>query len=120
MIRAYRKDLLPKEELNNYMFDNITNTDLISRNDVYGNNAEITYAEMIKKGEVITIEGDLTNILHNKEKKENATVKIERKSNLDSSKDFTVINSRIRNHGQSTLSYPITSMKFWLNKSNKF
>jgi hypothetical protein len=23
----------------------------------------------------------------------------------------------IRKHGQSTLTYPITSMKFWLNKS---
>ena len=39
---------------------------------------------------------------------------------MDSARNFTVENCRIRNHGQSTLSYPITSMKIWLNKSNKF
>lgn len=120
MIRAYRFDISPKQELDNYMFDNVDDINLISRNDVYGQSATITYGGLLGKQDIITIEGDLTNILRNASAKENATVNIERISNTDSSKNFSVQNCRIRNHGQSTLSYPITSMKIWLNKSNKF
>lgn len=119
-IRAYRQDISPKQALDNYMFDNISNSSLISRNDVYGNSSSITYAGMQGKQDLIVIEGDLDNILNNAQAKENATVNISRESNTDPSKNFTVTNCRIRNHGQSTLSYPITSMKIWLNKSNKF
>ena len=119
-IRAYRQDLSPKQALDNYMFDNISNVDLISRNDVYGDSSEITYSGMSGKQDLIIIEGDLTNILSNKSAKLNATVNIRRESNTDSEKNFTVENCRLRNHGQSTLSYPITSMKMWFNKSNKF
>lgn len=119
-IRAYRQDLSPKQALDNYLFDNATNTDLISRNDVYGDSSEITYAGMSGKQDIIVIEGDLTNILQNKSSKLNATVNIRRESNSDPDKNFTIENCRIRNHGQSTLSYPITSMKIWFNKSNKF
>lgn len=120
MIRAYRFDISPKQELDNYMFDNADDINLISRNDVYGQSATITYDGLLGKQDIITIEGDLTNILRNAAAKENATVNIQRISNTDSSKNFTAQNCRIRNHGQSTLSYPITSMKIWLNKSNKF
>ena len=119
-IRAYRQDISPKQALDNYMFDNISDSSLISRNDVYGNSSSITYAGMQGKQDLIVIEGDLDNILNNAQAKENATVNISRESNIDPSKNFTVTNCRIRNHGQSTLSYPITSMKIWLNKSNKF
>lgn len=119
-IRAYRTDISPKQELDNYMFDNISDASLISRNDVYGNSSIITYSGMQGKQDIIIIEGDLSNILNNAQAKENATVNITRESNTDPSKNFTVTNCRIRNHGQSTLSYPITSMKIWLNKSNLF
>lgn len=119
-IRAYRQNISPKQALDNYIFDNISDSALVSRNDVYGNSSTITYAGVQGKQDIIIIEGDLTNILKNKDSKENATVKITRESNLDGSKNFTVTNCRIRNHGQSTLSYPITSMKIWLNKSNVF
>lgn len=119
-IRAYRQDISPKQALDNYIFDNISDASLVSRNDVYGNSSSITYAGMQGKQDIIIIEGDLTNILKNRQSKENATVNITRESNTDGSKNFTVSNCRIRNHGQSTLSYPITSMKIWLNKSNKF
>ena len=119
-IRAYRQDISPKQALDNYMFDNISDSSLISRNDVYGNSSSITYAGMQGKQDLIVIEGDLDDILNNAQAKENATVNISRESNVDPSKNFTVKNCRIRNHGQSTLSYPITSMKIWLNKSNKF
>jgi len=102
------------------MFDNATDVNLISRNDVYGNSSEVTYAGMQGKQDIVIIEGDLTNILSNKEIKENATVNIRRESNVDSIRNFTIENSRARNHGQSTLSYPRTSIKIWFNKSNKF
>jgi hypothetical protein len=44
-------------------------------------------------------------------------VTIERFCPSDSTKNFKINNVQIRKHGQSTLNYPITSMKFWLNKS---
>ena len=120
MIRAYRYDIPAKSELDNYMFDNVDDIDLISRNDIYGQSSSITYDGVLGKQDVITIEGDLSEILRNAAAKNNATVNIQRISNTDSSKNFSVQNCRIRNHGQSTLSYPITSMKLWFNKSNKF
>ena len=119
-IRAYRQDISPKQALDNYMFDNIGDSALISRNDIYGTSSSITYAGMQGKQDLIVIEGNLYDILHNAQSKENATVNITRESNTDPSKNFTITNCRIRNHGQSTLSYPITSMKLWFNKSNKF
>lgn len=119
-IRAYRFNITPKQELDNYMFDNVDDINLISRNDIYGQNSSITYDGLLGKQDIITIEGDLSNILRNASAKENATVNIERISNTDASKNFTIQNCRIRNHGQSTLSYPITSMKIWFNQSNKY
>lgn len=122
-IRAYRTDIQVKQALANYMFDNLDNAELLSRNDVYGNQNTIQYDELLDKQDIILITSSdkdssgLTNILNNASSKQNATVNIERHS-IDSSKDFTITNCRIRNHGQSTLSYPITSMKIWTNKSN--
>lgn len=119
-IRCYRTDITPKQALENYMFDNISNSSLISRNDIYGNSSTITYQGMQGKQDIIIIEGNLYNILNNAQSKENATVNITRESNTDASKNFQITGCRIRNHGQSTLSYPITSMKMWFNKSNSF
>ena len=122
-IRAYRSDIEVKQALANYMYDNLDNADLLSRNDLYGNQNTIQYDELLDKQDIILITTSdkdatgLTNILNNASTKQNATVNIERIS-LDSSKNFTIENCRIRNHGQSTLSYPITSMKIWTNKSN--
>ena len=36
---------------------------------------------------------------------------------FDSTKNFKLVGAQIRKHGQSTLNYPITSMKIWTNKS---
>ena len=120
MIRAYRQKLTPKQCLDNYMFDNPSNIELLSRNDVYGILGNITKDKMSEKQDIITIEGNLDDLLNNGERKENSTVTIERISATDSSSNFRIVDCRIRNHGQSTLSYPITSMKVWFNKSNKF
>ena len=122
-LRAYRSDVQVKQMLANYMFDNFDNADLLSRNDLYGNQNTIQYNELLDKQDIILITtsdkdvSGLTNILNNNSTKQNATVNIERHS-IDSSKNFTITDCRIRNHGQSTLSYPITSMKIWTNKSN--
>jgi hypothetical protein len=72
------------------MFDNVDDINLISRNDIYGQNSSITYDGLLGKQDIITIEGDLSNILRNASAKENATVNIERISNTDASKNFTV------------------------------
>lgn len=120
MIRAYRYALTTKQALSNYMFDNANDVNLLSRNDIYGNSSVINYDEVKKKQDIITIEGDLYNLLHNASAKMNSTVNMERFSSSDPSKNFKINNCRIRNHGQSTLSYPITSMKIWFNKSNLF
>jgi len=42
MIRAYRFNLSPREALANYMFDNISNAELVSRNDVYQGGDTVT------------------------------------------------------------------------------
>lgn len=122
-IRAYRTDIEVKQALSNYMFDNLSNPQLLSRNDVYRSTNTVQYDEIKEKHDTILISTNakdpigLTNILHNQSSKQEGTVDIERFSQ-DSSKNFKITGCRIRNHGQSTLSYPITSMKFWLNKSN--
>lgn len=46
MIRAYRQDLSPRQALDNYMFDNASDVNLLSRNDVYGTSSEVTYTGM--------------------------------------------------------------------------
>ena len=63
-----------------------------------------------------TITKDVSDGDTNKKDTE-TTVNIIRTSVSDSSKDFTVYNGKIRKHGQSTLNYPITSLKIWFNKS---
>lgn len=122
-IRAYRNAIQVKQALSNYMFDNLDDADLLSRNDLYGNQSTIQYDQLLDKQDIILITASdrdsngLTKILNNASTKQNATVNIERHS-TDPSKNFTITDCRIRNHGQSTLSYPITSMKMWFNKSN--
>jgi len=45
------------------------------------------------------------------------TVDFSRECITDSTKSFSVKNGKIRKHGQSTLNYPITSLKLWTNKA---
>jgi len=49
MIRAYRFDITPKQALDNFMFDNVDDINLISRNDIYGQSSEITYTGLLGK-----------------------------------------------------------------------
>ena len=67
------------------------------------------------------IEGDLTALLTQSSGKDESetTVNFKRECITDPSKTFDVVNGMIRKHGQSTLNYPITSMKIWTNKAKE-
>jgi hypothetical protein len=71
------------------------------------------------KLDTILISGNLTNILSGTTDKDQSVtnVTLERICPYDTTKNFKINNIQIRKHGQSTLNYPITSMKFWLNKT---
>ena len=93
----------------------------------------ISYDLCKNKLDTILITGNLSELLRQGPNKTDADVMIERTCPYDQSKDFIigdliddpdrpnekkVVNGvRIRKHGQSTLNYPITSLKFWLNKA---
>jgi len=70
-IRAYRTDIEVKQALSNYMFDNLNNPQLLSRNDVYRNTNTVQYDEIKEKHDTILISTNakdpigLTNILRN-------------------------------------------------------
>ena len=117
-IRAYDKAIGYNQELNNYIYDSNDKSILLSRNDILVDGV-INYERCKNKIDTILIEGDLSRILNQDSNKENSesTVDIERICVSDPTKSFKVKNGMIRKHGQSTLNYPITSYKIWLNKS---
>ena len=117
-IRAYNKALTPQEALNNYIYDCDNKAEVINRNDIYISGV-IDYTKVKNKIDTILITGDLTNILRQGAGKDDSesTVNFKRECITDPTKNFTVTNGMIRKHGQSTLNYPITSMKIWTNKS---
>ena len=119
MIRAYDIALTYTDAYNNFVYDSEDKGAIVSRNSIV-NSGQIVYDECVKKIDTVLIEGDMTKLLDmnitDKEKTE-TTVNITRFCIDDSTKSFTCANGMIRKHGQSTLNYPITSMKFWLNKA---
>ena len=86
---------------------------------IKNSSGEISYDLCKNKLDTILISGDLTNILSGQTDKDGSTtdVTIERICPYDTTKNFKINNAQIRKHGQSTLNYPITSMKIWFNKS---
>lgn len=119
-IRAYDKALTPEEELNNYIFDSDDKSEIISRNDIFTSGV-IDYTKVKNKIDTFVIEGDLTALLTQSSGKDESetTVNFKRECITDPSKTFDVVNGMIRKHGQSTLNYPITSMKIWTNKAKE-
>lgn len=105
------------DEYNTYVYDSLDKATILANNNVEKNGL-IDYDACCAKLDTFLIEGDLDDLLSGStDKDQSATnAKITRTCPYDSTKNFTVIDSMIRKHGQSTLSYPITSMKFWLNK----
>lgn len=119
MIRAYDIALTYSDAYNNFVYDSQNKGEIVSRNNII-NSGEIIYDECVKKIDTVLIEGDMTKLLDMNEtdkRKTETTVNIARFCVKDSTKSFTCVNGMIRKHGQSTLNYPITSLKFWLNKA---
>lgn len=132
-IRIYNKALTYQQELNNYIFDSLDKTTLISRNQLF-KNEQLDYDLVSNKIDTILIEGlagtseqgqaygglsKIFSVSGNDDEKKGSqtTVNIRRTCIADDTKQFYVTKAMIRKHGQSTINYPITSLKFWFNKS---
>jgi hypothetical protein len=102
------------------LYDSDDKAAIFSRNDILGSGSAIDYLECKNRIDTILISGDLSNILNQNATKDDSLseVTIERTCPYDTTKNFKINNARIRKHGQSTLNYPISSMKIWFNKSN--
>lgn len=124
-IRIYNKPLTYQQELNNYIFDSLDKASIISRNQIF-KNGQLDFDLVKNKIDTILIEGlagdtykGLNLILDAGTSKEDSesTVNIRRTCISDNTKSFYIQKAMIRKHGQSTINYPITALKFWLNKS---
>ena len=131
-LRVYDKSITYSDAYNNFVYDSTNKVDIVNRNKIL-NQGVISYDLCKNKLDTILITGNLSELLRQGPNKTDANVMIERTCPYDQSKDFIlgdliddperpnekkVVNgARIRKHGQSTLNYPITSMKFWTNKS---
>ena len=117
-IRCYNKALTYNEELNNYIYDSDQKAKIINRNNIFVSGA-IDYTEVKNKIDTVVITGNLNSLLTQASSKDDSetTVNFKRECITDATKTFEVTNGMIRKHGQSTLNYPITSMKVWTNKA---
>ena len=119
-LRVYKYALSYNNLYNNFIYDNDNKVQLINKNNVLNNSTlKIDYAACCKRLDTILITGNLTstNFFNDGNKDHVLDVNIERYCPYDQTRNFTVEGCQIRKHGQSTLNYPITSLKFWLNKS---
>ena len=119
-MRIYNYALTYTQAYNNFLYDSDDKAAIFSRNDILGSGNTIDYLECKNRIDTILISGDLSNILNQNATKDDSLseVTIERTCPYDTTKNFKINNARIRKHGQSTLNYPISSMKIWFNKSN--
>ena len=119
MLRCYPIAIGYHEAYDNYVYDADDKSTILSRNDIIDAGGSIVYDYCRNKIDTVLIQGNLSKILDKDSNKGDSetTVTISYHNILDSSKDFTIINGMIRKHGQSTLNYPISSMKIWTNKS---
>lgn len=120
-LRIYNYSITYTQAYNNYLYDSDDKAKIANDNAILDGGGNISFDLCKNKLDTILISGNLSNILSGQtDKDDSATnVTIERFCPSDASKNFKINNVQIRKHGQSTLHYPITSMKFWLNKSKK-
>ena len=118
-IRVYNYSITYTDAYNNFVYDSDDKATIADHNNILDAGGNISFDLCKNKIDTILISGDLTNILSGQSDKDDSEtdVTIERFCPSDSSKNFKINNVKIRKHGQSTLHYPITSMKFWTNKS---
>lgn len=120
-IRVYNYSLSYMQAYNNYLYDSDNKAQIADNNAILDASGNISFDLCKNKLDTILISGNLSNILSGQTDKDGSAtnVTIERFCPSDSTKNFKINNVQIRKHGQSTLNYPITSMKFWLNKSKE-
>lgn len=118
-IRVYNYAIGYTDAYNNFLFDSENKSTIASNNNILDAGGNISFDLCKNKIDTILISGNLSKILSGQTDKDGSTtdVTIERFCPFDASKNFKINNVQIRKHGQSTLNYPITSMKFWLNKA---
>lgn len=118
-LRIYPYSIRYVDAYNNFVYDSENKAEIADRNNILDSTDEISFDLCKNRLDTILISGNLTNILNGQSDKDESTtdVTIERFCPSDSTKNFTLTGAQIRKHGQSTLHYPITSMKFWTNKS---
>lgn len=118
-IRHYKMPLTYSQAYDDYVFDAIDKSAIVSKNNVLNTDGKIDSELCANKLDVVIIEGDLSKLLDANTSKEdsNTTATITRRCNYDITKNFTITNGKIRKHGQSTLNYPIPSFKIWSNSS---
>lgn len=117
-MRIYDRAISCEQELDNYIYDAEEKSTIISRNEIKKDD-KIDFDLTSSKIDTILIEGNLDPILTKFNGKSECTANITRRCITDPTKNFTVQNARVRKHGQSTLNYPVVSLKIWLNKSNE-
>lgn len=117
MVRIYNYALTYEQAYNNFVFDSSDRAEIISRNKILDASGNIVYDELAKNIDTILIEGDMTNLLVQGPTKDNVTCDITRFCVADKTKSFVCHNGMARKHGQSTLEYPVVSLKIWFNKS---
>ena len=117
-LRVYNRALSYTDAYNNYVYDSDSKDSIIAKNNVIVNNA-IDYDLCVNTIDTFLISGDLSKILNPAYDKDqsNSDARIQRFCPSDSTKNFVIDLGQIRKHGQSTLNYPITSMKFWTGKN---
>lgn len=118
-MRVYPYSIRYVDAYNNFLYDSENKAEIADSNNILDSTGEISFDLCKNKLDTILISGNLSRILSGQsDKDESATdVTIERFCPSDSTKNFKLVGAQIRKHGQSTLHYPITSMKFWMNKS---
>lgn len=118
-IRIYNYSISYTDAYNNFLYDSPDKASIADRNAILDGSGAISFDLCKNKIDTILISGNLSNILSGQSDKDTSAtnVTLERFCPSDSTKNFKINNVKIRKHGQSTLNYPITSMKFWLNKS---
>lgn len=116
-IRIYNRAISYTDAYNNWVFDSESKATIIANNNVVVNNI-LNYDLCVNKLPTVLIKGDLSKILNQNTDKDSSltNVDMEYRCPEDSTKNFTASNIALRKHGQSTLNYPITSMKLWTSK----
>lgn len=118
-IRVYNYAITYSNAYDNFLYDSENKSTIANNNNILDAGGNISFDLCKNKIDTILITGNLSNILSGQSDKDDSAtdVTIERFCPSDASKNFKINGVQIRKHGQSTLHYPITSMKFWLNKS---